>query len=237
MDPPERCPWPAAQDLEGISTTGGRREDRRGPRDGSGEALPLASGSRPARPGGEHHHRPPGRSTRSSAGIRRGGRPWPAAHHRQRPGEARHHLQPVNSPALPYLKKLNLDRLRPSDFITTDTAREDRRGPRDGSAEALPLASGSRPARPGGEHHHRPGEDRRGPRDGSGAAVDPGQRLITGNDREAIITTGPIIFSDKKTGTHNRAPVILLPTKSFFFKYAGTPIFQKCYPQCYPRGF
>jgi hypothetical protein len=68
-------------------------------------------------------------------------------------------------------------------------------------------------------------------------AVDPGQLLRTGMAGKRSSPSAAFIFSDKKKGTHNRAPVFLLPTKSLFFKYAGTPIFQKCYPQCYPRGF
>jgi len=98
------------------------------------------------------------------------------------PGGGRHHLRPVNSPPLACLKKFDLDRLRPSDFITTGSGREDQRGHRNGTAGALTVANCSSPARPGGDHHHRNRrEDQRGPRHGSGAAVDSGQLLITGN--------------------------------------------------------
>jgi hypothetical protein len=118
------------------------------------------------------------------------------------------------------LKKLNLDRLRPSDFITTAAAGRwawpsgwirrsvdrgqllitgnDRKGIITAGAGKIGVVLGKDPARrstlasgssPGEDHHHRPGEDRRGPRQGSGAAVNPGQRFITSNDREEHVTT------------------------------------------------
>jgi len=41
MDPAKRCPWPAVQDRHDLeaSITTGRREDQRGPRQGSGAAV------------------------------------------------------------------------------------------------------------------------------------------------------------------------------------------------------